>query len=85
MKTEELRSRNELHINKLPEFKEWLEGKGWTERETKDPYEALRMTRRGKYGNKTLLVHLKDRAKEHCTIWGVSAVAYRAWVKERDQ
>jgi hypothetical protein len=77
-----MRSRCLLHMSKLPEFKQWLEGKGWIERDPRSPYEVLRMTRRSKYGNKTLLVHCRNGA-EHATTWDVSAIAVRAWLKER--
>ena len=83
MKAEEMRSRSTLHMNKLQEFTEWLTSKGWVYQEMKSPYEVLRMTRKGKYGNKTLIVHQRGSATEHLTTWGPSAVALEQWLKER--
>ena len=78
------RSRCTLHINKLADFTAWLEGKGWKKVETKDHYEALRMTHKSKYGLKTLLVHRKDSATEHLTTWGESEQLVQKWLRERE-
>ena len=83
MKVEEMRSRSMLHMNKLDDFREWLKTQGWLWQEPKSVYEALRMVRKGKYGNKTLIVHRKDSATEHLTTWGESQVWLSKWLKER--
>jgi hypothetical protein len=85
MEVDELRSRSMLHVNKLPAFTAWLIGKGWAQQETKGPYEVLRMSRKGKYGNKTLIVHKKLEAEVHCTTWGESQVWLLKWFKERKE
>jgi hypothetical protein len=79
------RSRATLHINKLEEFAEWLESKGWVRREPKSVYEALRMQFYADDGRKTLLVHKKTSADVHLTTWGISQLAVRQWLKERKQ
>jgi len=85
MKVEELRSRSTLHMNKLHDFTEWLKAQGWLWQEPKSIYEALRMTRKGKYSNKTLIVHKKDTATVHLTTWGESQVWLLKWLKERKE
>ena len=85
MQENELRSRSTLHINSLPEFKAWLEGRGWEDQELKDPFEALRMTKQGKYGRKILLVHRKLDATEPLTTWGTSAVLVKMWLREKSR
>ena len=83
MKAEELRSRSMLHFNKLDDFREGLKTQGWLWQEPKSIYEALRMTRKGKDSNKTLIVHQKDSATVHLTTWGESQVWLLKWLKER--
>jgi hypothetical protein len=77
------RSRNTLHVDKLADFTAWLIGKGWLQQEKKGPYEVLRMTRRGKYSNKTLIVHKKLESERYCTTLGESEHAVQQWLKER--
>lgn len=76
-------SRNSLHKSKLYEFTKWLIGKGWETQATKGEYEVLRMSKRGKYGVKSLVVHTTNKAKEHFTTSGASESAFIQWMTEK--
>lgn len=39
-------NRNTLSVNRLDEFKEWLENNGWQVQQTKGTYEALRAVKK---------------------------------------
>ena len=78
------RSRNMLHITKLPLFRDWLASdEGWWAVPCKGACEVLRMVKHTANGQETLLVHQKDSATQHCTTWGVSQELLIKWFRSR--
>lgn len=73
-------SRNRLHKTKLDAFRDYLETKGWTNRDPRGEYEVLRMTH-PMY--RTLIVHTKLDAVEHYTMHGISEVMFGKWKHSR--
>lgn len=49
-------SATKLNADNLKAFTEWLLKNGWKQQDPREDNEVLRMTRRGKYGLKVLLV-----------------------------
>jgi hypothetical protein len=78
-KVRRMRTRSDLHITKLKEFEEFCKTEGWETKEVKSLYEVLRMRK----DNQWLIVHRKDSATEHLTVWGNSAEMLRHWFKKR--
>ena len=60
------RDRATIHMNKVPEFKEFLVTLGYVMEETKGPYEIIR----ARLGVKPpVIFHKRDRTN-HLTVWG---------------
>ena len=76
-----MRSRADLHFSKIEDFAKYCEAQGWVREPLKSEFEVLRM--RKETESTPLLVHSRDLAKEHCTIWGTSYVLYSEWRKSQ--
>lgn len=73
-------TRNILHINKLQEFEDFLETKGYMIVATsKNPYEVLRAQKDGD----TVIVYKKKDAKEHLSTMGKDYHLVREFVKSQ--
>ena len=70
---------NALHIEQLDAFRRWLESKNWKVQGVLDQKEVLRMTHRGKYGNKLLGVYQKHEDSRQLSLVGESQNLFRAW------
>ena len=73
-----MRDRSLLHLRHLPSFTEWAQEQGWVVEPNKDLYEVLRLRR----GKEIAIVHRKDMAKEHLTVWGTSERLARLFVNK---
>jgi len=68
-----------LHKNKLGDFKEWLEQKGYVIISTsQNPYEVLR----AKKDNDTVIIYCKDTAKEHLSVMDKDKSLVWSFVRE---
>jgi hypothetical protein len=76
-----VRSRSTLHMNKLAEFRAYLESRGWINEPPKTGVcEVLRM--RHPNSKTPCIVHKKDSATQHLTTWGTSQNLLRPFLKE---
>jgi len=75
------RRRNLLHINKLEEFKMWLQEHGWKECPVKGAYEVLRM--RHPNEKPPLLIYTRV-GKEHLTVYGKGIELVYMWLEDRE-
>jgi hypothetical protein len=71
------RTRSDLHIKKLQDFEMYCREQGWYSCPTKGAHEVLRM----RLGSEWLIVHKRDSATQHLTVWGNSAEMLRKWFK----
>ena len=63
------RTRNLLHINKIPAFRVWMREKGYSLAEKKGIYEVARFSNPSVKGPlKTVILFMRDGASEHATV-----------------
>lgn len=68
------RRRDLMHITHIVPFTQWLLEQGW-ESKPLLVWEVIRMHK----GKETCIVWLKAKAKEHCTVQGVSKRLFHEW------
>jgi hypothetical protein len=79
-----MRNRNLIHLNKIEDFKAWLQSKGWTLEPTKDCFEVIRARKDGELvifyqrgGPKPM------RQTEHLTAWGTGYQLSVQYIREK--
>lgn len=78
-----MRTRNKLHVSKLPEFIAWAERLGWQTQDPKSCWEAWRAKRYGV----TAIIHQRvandaGTPLTHLTTHGESEKLRRQWMEE---
>lgn len=72
--------RSRLHHTHLAAFIAFCEARGWESEPVKGPYERLRMRHPEK--REPLLVHTRQDAREHLSVWGHSLTLTTAFLAQ---